>query len=104
LEFEPTVRATRNYPDVKVMNLRPRREDLELAGNMKIKATTTIDRVFDSIMINNPASLNWKPAMKANLNPMCGEFAQKSFLKHEIGKWDQDKIKSIFSPISGAVT
>lgn len=51
-------------------------------------------------MKDHPNSLNWKKKQKLHLNPPCGDFAQRSFLKHEIGTWDKDKIKSIFNPLS----
>ena len=65
---------------------------------MKFKPQTTADRVFDSIMSNNPDSLNWKPKQKAHLMPPCGTFAVESFMKQEVNKSGKEKLKGEFNP------
>lgn len=42
-------RTLRNLPDERVLNLRPRNEDKELAGTFRFKPVDTSERIADAL-------------------------------------------------------
>jgi hypothetical protein len=60
LESSPTLSWKGTNPE-KIMNLRARQVEKEIHGEIRHKPKNTADRVFESILMNHPNSLNWKP-------------------------------------------
>ena len=68
LSREPTVKATKNMSDIRVLNCRERKPDRELYGAFRFKPSTQTDRIADAVANNLRLKLPQKKVRRLNLD------------------------------------
>ena len=51
-EREPTIKATKNMTDIKILNCRERKPEKELFGTFRFKPTSQNERIAEAVATN----------------------------------------------------